>query len=262
MKKVVVAILAIVALGTLQAQEPVRINSTDPLEGDTAVAASIINNYLALINFEHLLTDSVLHVKSSVVERSHSEDTITIQRWYGKQGMNRIEMWQKGRLKDAYYSDGKKIYRRFSDTYRQWRNMSQLSYSDLTISLDIRGALYQWRSKGSEVYYQGKYTYNDHPVWRVFVTSPSVYDRNYFFESETGLLFLVTEENHIYGNEEPAANAKLVDWRAWHEFTPFHGCLLPTMESYQVDNQLFIIHHQFELLPSNNSYFTENVYTP
>ena len=169
---------------------------------------------------------------------------------------------QKGRLKDAYYSDGKKIFRRFSDTYRQWRNMSQLSYSDLTISLDIRGALYQWRSKGSEVYYQGKYTYNDHPVWRVFVTSPSVYDRNYFFESETGLLFLVTEENHIYGNEEPAANAKLVDWRAWHEFTPFHGCLLPTMESYQVDNQLFIIHHQFELLPSNNTYFTENVYTP
>ena len=141
MKRVVVAILAIVALGTLQAQEPVRINSTDPLEGDTAVAASIINNYLALINFEHLLTASVLHVKSSVVERSHSEDTITIQRWYGKQGMNRIEMWQKGRLKDAYYSDGKKIYRRFSDTYRQWRNMSQLSYSDLTISLDIRGAL-------------------------------------------------------------------------------------------------------------------------
>ena len=80
MKRVVVAILAIVALGTLQAQEPVRINSTDPLEGDTAIAASIINNYLALINFEHLLTDSVLHVKSSVVERSHSEDTITIQR--------------------------------------------------------------------------------------------------------------------------------------------------------------------------------------
>lgn len=262
MKKVAVALLAIVTLGALRAQEPVRINSTDPMEGDTAIAASIINNYLSLIDFEHLLTDSVLYVKSSVVERSHSNDTITILRWYGNRGQNRIEMWQKGKLNDAYYGDGRKLFRRFSETYRQWRNVSQMSYYDLTMPLDIRGALYNWRSKGSEAYYQGQYTYNEHPVWRVFVASPSVYDRNYFFERETGLLFLVTEEDHIYGNDKVAVNAQKVDWRAWHEFSPFHGVLLPTMESYQVDGQLFIIHHEYELLPKNNTYFTENVYTP
>ena len=87
-----------------------------------------------------------------------------------------------------------------------------------------------------------------------------MFDRNYFFERKTGLLFLVTEEDHIYGNAEKAANAQRVDWRGWHEFTPFRGCLLPTVESYQVEHQLFVMNHSYQMLPYRKAFFTQNVY--
>jgi len=234
--------------------------SQDPTKGDTATAAAIIDNYLGYINFEHLLKDSVLFVSSSVVARDHPEDTIKILRWYGSNRQTRIEMWQNGKMEDAFYSNGKKVFKRFSKSYRAWRNMSQLSYYDMTIPMDIRGALYNWRSKGAEAYYVGQYTYNDHPVLRVFVAQPELYDRNYFFERETGLLFIVTEDNHIFGDAEAAVNAKRVDWRGWHEFTPFRGCLLPTIESYQVDGQVFVINNHYEMVAHKSAYFNENVY--
>lgn len=234
--------------------------NTDPMKGDTALAAEIINNYISYVNFEHLLQDSVVFVRTSVVERSHPDDTIKILRWYGSKRQIRIEMWQNGRMQDAFYTNGKKIFRRFSNTYRSWRNMSPDSFLDHTQALDIRGALYGWRSKGSEAYYVGEYTYNNHQAYRVFVTTPGAFDRNYFFEKETGLLFIVTEEDHIYGDAQKSADAQKVDWRGWHEFIPFRGCLMPTMESYQVNDQLFIIRNSYEMVEYKSTYFTKEVY--
>lgn len=222
------------------------------------MAAQIIDNYLSFTNFEPLLKDSVLHVVSWVLDRDHMDDTMTIHRWYGSNGKTRIEMWQKGRMEDALYSDGK-VFRKFSRSRRDWLDMTQLSYYDRSLSMDIRGALHQWRSKGSEAYYMGEYTYNGHPVYRVFVTTPDIFDRNYFFEKETGLLFLVKEENHIFGDAEPAKNATLTDWRAWHEFTPFRGCLLPSVESYQIENQIVIIYHNYSIEAPNADLFSKNV---
>ena len=261
-RKTILLMLALVAFCTAHAQKPDSAVVADPMKGDTAIAAAIINNYLAYVNFNHLLKDSIVYVRSTIVERSHPTDTIVILRWYGNNRKERIEMWQNGKMEDAYYSDGKKLFRRFSKSFRTWRDMTQYSYYDHTIPLDIRGALYDWRSKGSEAYFVGQYTYNDHPVYRVFVTSPKIYDRNYFFERETGLLFLVKEENHIFGDDAPVFDSKPVDWRAWHEFTPFNGCLLPTIESYQIDDQLYVIHNSYSMRPLNDSYFTQNIYTP
>lgn len=226
-------------------------------KGDTAKAASIIDNYIGYINFDHLLSDSVVAVVSHVVERSHPNDTIFIYRWYSNGHQNRIEMWQKGRMEDAYYSDGKKLFRRFSGTRREWVDMMQLSYYDLTMALDVRGALFDWRSKGAEATYLGEYNYNGHPVYRVFVISPEIFDRNYFFEKETGLLFILTEDDHIFGDANQSANSYRVDWRAWHEFTPFRGCLLPSIESYQVDGQIVIIHHYYHMEAYNKDLFTK-----
>jgi len=226
-------------------------------EGDTAMAARIIDNYIGLINFDHLLTDSILAVKTYVVDRSYPDDTITIYRWYSNGNKNRIEMWQKRRMEDAYFTDGKKKFRRFSGTRRVWMDLTQMSYYDLTMPLDIRGALYSWRAKGAEATCLGEYTYNERPVYRVFVASPELFDRNYFFEKETGLLFLLTEDEHLYGNSDPAANSKRVDWRAWHEFTPINGCLLPTIESYQIKGQVIIMHHYYHFEPNNNALFTQ-----
>ena len=256
-KNALFLILAFVVLTCAHGQTPTATTQTAPKEGDTAMAARIIDNYLGYLNFNHLLNDSVVAVVSYVVDRSHPNDTITIYRWYAANHQNRIEMWQDNRMEDAYFSNGKGIFRRFSSGRREWVDLTQMSYYDLTSALDIRGALYEWRSKGSEPSYMGEYNYEGHPVYRVFVASPEIYDRNYFFEKETGLLFILTEEDHIFGDNKPSQNAHRVDWRAWHEFTPFHGCLLPSIESYQIMTQIVIIHHYYHLEAYNKSLFSE-----
>ena len=255
------ALFLLLALGVLTCsygQTPVDSAQTTPKEGDTAMAARIIDNYLGYLNFNHLLKDSILSVVSYVVDHSHPNDTITIYRWYAANRQSRIEMWQKGRMEDAYFSDGRGIFQRFSGSRRDWVSVTPMTYYDLTVPLDIRGALYDWRSKGAEPSYMGEYEYNGHPVYRVFVTSPEIFDRNYFFEKETGLLFILTEEDHIFGDAKPKTNAHRVDWRAWHEFTPFHGCLLPSIESYQIKSQIVIIHHYYKLEAYNKKLFTES----
>ncbi|MBR3725803.1 MAG: hypothetical protein IKN11_10505 [Bacteroidales bacterium] len=259
MKRIVSAILFVAFFSTTQAQNTVDTSANNIIEGDTAMAAQIIDNYLSFLDFEPLLKDSMLHVVSWVLERNHTDDTMTIHRWYGPNDKTRIEMWQKGKMKDAFYSDGK-VFRKFSSSRREWLDLSRHSYYDHVMSLDIRGALHKWRSKGAEAYYKGEYTYNNHPVYRVFVTSPDIFDRNYFFEKETGLLFIVKEENHIFGDIEPAENAILTDWRAWHEFIPFRGCLLPSIESYQVDDEIIIIYHNYSLEAYKEDAFSQNVF--
>ena len=74
------------------------------------------------------------------------------------------------------------------------------------------------------------------------------------------MLFIVTEEDHIYGDAQKSADAQKVDWRGWHEFIPFRGCLMPTMESYQVNDQLFIIRNSYEMVEYKSTYFTKEVY--
>ena len=258
MKKNALFILFVLACLThAHSQVATDTAQTPSIQGDTAMAARIIDNSLGYLNFDYLLKDSILSVVSYVVDRSHPNDTITIYRWYAANRQSRIEMWQNNRMEDAYFSNGKGIFRRFTSGRREWSDLTQISYYDLTSALDIRGALYEWRSKGSEPSYMGEYEYNGHPVYRVFVTSPEIYDRNYFFEKETGLLFILTEEDHIFGDSKPATNAHRVDWRAWHEFTPFHGCLLPSIESYQIQGQIVVIHHYYKLEAYNKKLFTE-----
>ena len=257
-KSIHLLIFTLVVIACVHAQSPADTSQYTPPDGDSAMAAKIIDNYLGFIDFTPLLTDSVLAVVTDVVDRSHPEDTITIYRWYSSHNKTRIEMWQDGHMQDAYHSDGKSFFRRFSSTRREWYSLSQSTYYDHTNALDIRGALYNWRNKGTEAVYVGEYSYKDHPVYRVFVASPQIFDRNYFFEKETGLLFILTEENHILGDIEPAENATRVDWRAWHEFTPFHGFLLPSIESYQIGTQIVIMHHRYHLEPYNRTHYTED----
>jgi hypothetical protein len=64
----------------------------------------------------------------------------------------------------------------------------------------------------------------------------------------------------IFGDIEPAENAILTDWRAWHEFIPFRGCLLPSIESYQVDDEIIIIYHNYSLEAYKEDAFSQNVF--
>lgn len=253
MKKTLLLLLTAMLAAAASAQQP-----TDTTRGDTLRAAMIIDNYLGYVNFDRLLGDSMMCIVSHITERSHPQDTILIRRWYGPNGQMRLEMWQEGKMEDALYTDGKKLFRWFDGRYRSWRDLSQITFYDRAIPLDIRGALHNWRSKGAEAFYAGRYQFEGHPVDRIYVTSPNLFDRYYFFEAETGLLFMLTEEDRIFGDAEKAKNAHRVDWRGWHEFLPFHGCLLPTEESYQADEQLVIIHHHYHLEAPRPSLFTDD----
>lgn len=262
MKKSIFLVLLAGCLGMAHAQqqeERVAPISFDTVGADTARAIAIIDRYLNKVDFSQTAGDSVLCVVTYVIDRSHPNDTITIYRWYMGQRYNRTEIWQGGSIQDGYYSDGVKLFRKFHTGRREWANLTPSSYYNVTMPLDIRGALYKWRSKGAEVYYAGESLYEGTTVDRVFVTMPETFDRYYYFERESGLLGFLVEEEHIYGDREPAHNAVRVDWKAWHEFVPVKGCYLPSEESYQVGGeQIVILHHSYHFEAPQTKLFTED----
>ena len=263
MKKILIPILLTVCIGMVHAQErrPIVPISFDTIGADTARAIAIVDNYLSKIDFGQSHNDSVLAVVTHVVDRSHPYDTITIYRWYMSPRYNRTEIWQGGQLQDAYHSDGVKLFRKFHTGRREWANLTPDSYFNVSQPLDIRGALYGWRAKGAELYYAGEVLFQGKKVDRVFATMPEVFDRYYYFERETGMLGLVVEEEHIYGDREPAINSVRVDWRAWHEFVPINGYFLPKEESYQVgESQIVILKHSYHFEAPDIKLFTEDFY--
>ena len=262
MKKIASLMLLMACLGMSQAQKKesrVVPISFDTVGADTATAIAIIDRYLKKIDFSQTRTDSILCVVTYVTDRDHPLDTITIYRWYMQPQYNRTEIWQDGKIMDGYYSDGVKLFRKFHGGRREWANLTPESYYENTLPLDIRGALYNWRTKGAEVYYAGEVNFQGHMVDRVFVTSPSTFDRYYYFEKESGMLGLLVEEEHIYGDQEPARNAMRVDWRAWHEFVPVKEYYLPREESYQYnEQQIVILRHSYHYEAPNQKLFTED----
>ena len=227
-----------------------------PTAADTARAMQIVDRYLHYVDYDRLPHDSMLVAVTHIVEHSHPNDTMTIYRWHAWPNLDRIEMWQKGKMDMGAYSDGKKNFREFSGKYRAWRHMARHTYYDFVRPYDLRGPLYKWRSNATEMYYVGEYEYNGQKVDRVFVSMSEMLDRYYYFERATGLLFLVTELPHRLEGGFPDYD-NMVDWRSWQEFTPVGDCLLPSAESYQIKGQLVILHHTYRLEPLSMRPFTE-----
>ena len=262
MKKIVFLLLLTVCLGTSYAQKPeshIVPISFDTVGADTAKAAAVIDRHLKKVDFGQSKNDSVLCVVTYAIDRSHPKDTITIYRWYMSPKYNRTEIWQGGRIQDGYYSDGVKLFRKFHTERREWGNLTPDSYYGISLPLDIRGALYDWRKKGAEAFYAGESQFNGETVDRVFVTCPEMFDRYYYFERRTGLLGFLVEEEHIFGDREPALNAVRVDWKAWHEYTPVGMYYLPKEESYQVGGeQIVILYHSYHYEAPQKKLFTED----
>ena len=233
---------------------------TDSTTHDTAQAARIIDNYLGYVNFDPLLkeTDSMVCVVSKVVNQSHPTDTLTIYRWYASGHRRRIEMVQGKKMAEGFYCDGRSVFRSFDTKRRVWRDLKPESFYDIADPLDIRGALYNWRSKGAEASYEGLVDYNGHKVVRVMYSSPGTFNRHYYFDPNNGLPFLVTEETTMFGDDKPAKNAQRVDWRAWHEFVPFDGYMMPGIESYQAEGDIVFIYHTYHLEKTRKGLFTED----
>ncbi|MBO4600204.1 MAG: hypothetical protein J5641_05650 [Bacteroidales bacterium] len=261
MKKTLLALLLTLSIGTVCAQnvnDTIHKISFDTVGADTTRAIAIIDRYVKMVDFSLYRTDSVLAVTSQIIDRDHPNDTMTIYRWYMAPRYNRIEIWQNGRMENGYYSDGIKLFRSFHQQRREWANLTPESYFYVSMPLDIRGALYNWRGKGAEVYYAGEFNFKGKALDRVFVTSPSSFDRYYYFEKESGLLGLVTEDEHMYGDAKKTMDYTPVDWRAWHEFVPLRGNYLPSEESYQVGQQVVTIHNSYRYEAPQTKLFTED----
>ncbi len=254
-KNIFIVLMLMASLAMAQTPEGEQLKSGD---GDVERGIRIVDKYLSMVDFQQEKTDSILFVESKIIDRSHPNDTMTIYRWYMRPHYMRVEIWQDGKIEDGYYTDGTTIFRKFRPSQRTWDIMPQDNFCDRTIPLDIRGALYDWRSKGAEISYAGEYTFKGQQVDRVFVRNPNVFDRYYFFEKNTGLLFMLTELETTFGDAEVAHNAVRVDWRAWNEFTPVHHFMMPSIESYQFGNQVVVIRHKYRYLPHQVKIFTED----
>lgn len=250
MKKILPILLLLLALGA-QAQE---------VKGDSIRAAAIIDNYLSLIDYTRYKTDSVLCVVSYAIDQSHPNDTMTIYHWYKQPDCARFEVWQDGKIVNGGYFDGGDHHQSFSPSTRQWRTLTPESARTMIEMQDIRGGLYNWRGKNAEVHYDGEYTYEGNKVDRIYVTCPGYFDRYYCFERSTGLLIWFTEEERLYGDQEIQTNMPRMDIRGWHEFIPFRGCLLPSIESYQAGHQKVIIYHHYSYQALPASVFTEDYF--
>ena len=233
-----------------------------PLRGisqqdDTTRAIRIIDNYIGMMDLERIDTDSAICITTYVIDQSHTEDTMFIYRWY--QGDRyRIEIWQGGRVGEGVYSDGEKTHRRFHSGQRQWVSLTRESLYGFRYRLDVRGALLDWRIKGAEPRYDSEVTYNGAKADRLFVQEPGKFDRYYYFEQASGLLFMVTEENHSYGDARIVDESRRVDYRGWHEFIPFRGLMMPSIESYQAGGSKVVLYHHYSIQQVSPTLFTED----
>ncbi|MCR4828301.1 MAG: hypothetical protein K5864_02450 [Bacteroidales bacterium] len=217
-------------------------------------AALVVDGYLKLLNFKAVKPDSMLYIESYIYNRSYPEDTIVMKRWHVEPYYNRVEVWHKDTLQDALHGNAKDVFRWYNQEKKAWQDLSLAGYYDHLYAYDYRGPLNEWRTDGSELFYQGVWNYNHHEAYRIFVKSPSRYDRYYLFEKETGLLFLIDEQEG-HNPDMDTHNDTRVDWRAIHEYTPLDLVVFPTIESYQKDNEITLIFHKMKYIPIDMSLF-------
>ena len=238
---------------------PVAANRPAPTAADTARGVAIVERYAQYVDLSRLPKDSILYAVTLVTNTATPGDTMTMYRWYQAGGRCRIEMHAKGQLQMGIYSNGRDIFRLFSEKYRDWRITDRTSFIDYSSPYHPSGALGKWYSHAGEAYYAGEYLYNGHKVDRVHVSMAGFLDRFFYFEQETGLPFLSTDLMHQLDGSTPDPDMK-VDWRGWHEFTPVGDCWLPSVESYQADGALIVMRTQYRLVPATDKPFTENYY--
>lgn len=223
-------------------------------------ASKIVDHYVSLVNHKSIRSDSILFIETAIVNDSHTEDTLIMRRWFLPPNNNRVEFWQNGKRQTCYHSNGEKIYRKYDTIANAWTSEAADSYYMECSNYDYHGPLYDWRNNGNELFFRGESDFEGTPIYVVHVEGPSHYDRNYFFEKSTGLLFFVQEFPTIEG-KPMTAHGSQVDWRAFHEFTPFGNSILPTQESYQHQGIITVMKHTYKYLAPDKTIF-EKDYPP
>lgn len=227
----------------------------EPPHNDEERSAATVEAFLHTLNIASVRTDSVLYMESHIVPRGET-DTLIMRRWAGMQHRRRVEMWYKGELQMCLFSDGHTYFERY-DTKEGWKSINNEKYFNEAQSYEIFGPLYQWQLKGEEFTYEGIAYLKNRPVVRIAARSPSHYDRHYYFELESKLLFLFTESDSINGEAVPIKTRNRVDWHAYHEYQPLGQMLLPSIESYQHKNSITLIFHKARYVEPNEKLFTQ-----
>ncbi|MCQ2297819.1 MAG: hypothetical protein MJZ51_04255 [Bacteroidales bacterium] len=243
MKRILTAILLTAVLSPIWGQE-----------ADSA--AMIVDRFVAIMNMKDLPRDSMVMVTSIQIDRDNPSDTTIMKRWDAWPNKNRSEVWYHGRMLDGFVSDGIQQHMYFDTIRRAWRNCMHVQYLDNYVAYDIRGPLYYWRTNGSELKYLGELSFQGKPIYGVEISMLSNYTRQYFFEKESGLLFLYKMTDHLVGDS--IREEYITDWRAYHEYQKKGACIFPEVESYQNQGHVYIIHHQVEYVPYDEKVFKQS----
>lgn len=248
MKKRVLFILLSLAAGSIQAQNHQYVVDS---------AEYVVQRYLKLLNIDDgFAADSMLYIESYIYSTSNPHDTIVMKRWQALPLCERIEMWHNDSLQIGYISNAKNYFRFYNTVRHEWAPLTLDGYYTQTDGYHFQGSLYYWKTDGSELEYNGIWHYNDHEVYRIMVKRVDKFDRYCMFEKESGLLFLIDEQakqvNQLHRSKEGE-----IKWRAFHEFVPVGRMVLPSIESYQADNQIVLIFHNYEYQPINMNYFNQ-----
>lgn len=222
-------------------------------EAPTDSAAMIVDQYLRLLNFDAVKTDSMLYIESFVIDRDNTDDTLFMRRWHIEPNSNRVELWHGGELGFGLTTDGYKIFKKYNAEKKQWQRIPVETYYDNESGYNYHGPLHNWRKLGVELTYMGELDFQGNRVYRVLAKEPYRYDRYYLFEKMSSILFLIDEQTTH--SEDITDKAIHVDWRAFHEYVPLGDCLFPSVESYQHEERITIIYHKYRYLPIDRSLF-------
>lgn len=218
-------------------------------------AATVVADYYRTLNLGSLRADSLLFIESRIVGRGDT-DTLVMRRWSGPQHRRRVELWHRGALQMCLFSDGRTYYECYHID-RGWRSVNADDYFEEAQQYDSYGPLYQWMLRGESLRYEGSALLRDDTVERVGARSASHYDRHYYFEKESKLLFLYTESDSINGEPTVIPPRNRVDWHAYHEYQPLGTALLPSVESYQHHNNITLIFHKARYVAYDERIFTQ-----
>ncbi|MBQ0016278.1 MAG: hypothetical protein KBT04_04790 [Bacteroidales bacterium] len=219
---------------------------------DTAEA--IVQRFMSIVAYDALPHDSILFIRSHVVSRHAPHDTCVILRWFAWPHDRRIEVWQHDTLVEAYHNRGLTRFRKLDSQTHQWIDASHIHYDDMTIGYDYRGPLYNRHTNGCHMLFDGVYLFNGHPVKKISVSMPESYDREYLFEKESGLLFMVIEKNTSFGQDKMDED-RHIDWRAYDEYLPVGQSLIVSKECYQHHGTVTFVTHYPELIPLDKLIF-------
>lgn len=224
-------------------------------------AALIVDRYLNLLNSDNLHADTMLYIRSTITYRDNPTDTQYLYRWFVPPQHYHTELWHGDTLVFGAYSNGHDCFRQWKNG--RWRAISHTEFIEVNNGYDFRGTLYNWRTQGIELTYEGEWTMLGQAVYRVLVNDPSRRPRNYIFQKDNGLLVLIDEQSTadtVADNtaKTPAGQSSTpgITLRAIHEYIPFDHSKLPSVESYQYDDgSVAILHHRYAYRPIDATKF-------